>query len=239
MTNAAKKIMIACPVRNRAWSLLYYLTALKRLAYPKSQLEFCFIINDCIDGTPQILENFAREEKGRVKLIYYNLGQEYGHRRGQYSLWRLAQLRNRLLEAFMDSDATHLFSVDSDILVPADSLSILLQDDCDIVSALVCNGEEVGDSTIYNILTKDASGNLVYYRDFPRDRVFPVDCTGAAYLIKRKVIESMGIRYSAKEGSEDIGFCRQAQEKGAGIFCDGRIECIHLMREELFNTPKE
>jgi glycosyltransferase involved in cell wall biosynthesis len=232
MIDMAEKIMIGCPVRNRAWSLTYYLTSIKRLAYPESRLEFCFIINDCIDETPQILEDFARRENGRVRLIYYDLGQKYGHLRGQYNFSQLARLRNRLLEAFLESDAAYLFSVDSDILVPVDSLSLLLQDDCDIVSALVCNGEEVGDNSIYNILVKDAAGNLVHCRDFPRDRVFPVDCTGAAYLIKRKVIASLGIRYSSDDGAEDIGFCRQAQEKGIGIFCDGRIECIHLMRED-------
>ncbi|MDD2510531.1 MAG: glycosyltransferase family 2 protein [Syntrophomonas sp.] len=232
MADMADKVMIACPVRNRAWVLPRYLASLKQLDYPESQREYLFIINDCIDETPQILEDFARREKGRVRLIYCNLGHKYGHLRGQYNFSHLALLRNRLLESFLKSDAAYLFSVDSDILLPAKSLSLLMQDNCDIVSALVCNGEEVGDNSIYNILLEDAAGNLRHCQGFPRDRVFPVDCTGAAYLIKRKVIEPLGVRYSERDGAEDIGFCRQAREKGISIFCDGRIECIHLMRED-------
>jgi len=64
---------------------------------------------------------------------------------------------------------------------------------------------------------------------FPRHTIFEVDCTGAAVLIRRKVIENYGVRYSAAFGPEDIGFCLAAAGEGIKIYCDGRIEFDHVM----------
>lgn len=226
------KVMIGCPVRNRAWVLPRYLQSLLELEYPGQKMEYGFIINDCTDETELIMERFAREQAGRVKLFTINYGAGRGYRRGAYDLTRLAALRNHLLNAFLQSSCDYLFSVDSDIMVAPSTLRCLIEDDCDIISALVCNGHELGDEGIYNILQKNSEGELIHQREFPRDRVFPVDCTGAAYLIKRAVIARHGVRYSSQQGAEDIGFCAAAQAKGLGIFCDGRLECRHLMHEE-------
>lgn len=228
--------MIGCPIRNRAWILPRYLESLQRLEYPGQGVEYCFIINDCCDETPQILEQFAQRETGRVKLIYQNYGTTHGHLRGSYNLTHLAALRNRLIQAFLNSECAFLFSVDSDILVPPETLRRLIDDNCDIVSTLVCNGHELGDESIYNVLVRSQNGYYVHLRDFPRDRVFRVDCTGAAYLISRRVLENFAIRYSSKRGAEDIGFCHAAAEKGLKIYCDGRLECTHAMREENVNA---
>lgn len=226
--------MIGCPVRNRAWVLPLYLRALQSLEYCDALIEYCFIINDCTDQTALILERFAREQRaGKVNLLTINYGLNKGYRRGIYDFSRLAALRNHLLNAFLQSDCALLFSLDSDILAPPETLACLVEDDCDIVSALVCNGHELGDPSLYNILVRGSRGEFVHLRNFPRDRVFPVDCTGAAYLIKRVVVEKYGVRYSSWQGAEDIGFCEAARRQGLGIYCDGRLECTHLMREEV------
>lgn len=225
--------MIGCPVRNRAWILPVYLQHLTKLHYPADQVEFCFIINDCTDNTEQILQEFAAAYPARLLYDYSSLAG--GWRRGSYHYGRLAFLRNRLLEAFLTSDCQYLFSIDSDILVPSHSLLQLIQADVDVISALVCNGEEIGDRLFYNIF-EQINNCLLPIRDFSRQGVFPVDCTGAAYLIKKQVIAS-GVRYNACSGPEDIGFCQEVKKHGFSIFCDGRLECRHIMREEEIINP--
>ncbi len=222
------KVMIGCPVRNRAWILPEYLRCLEEIDYPDAKKSYCFIINDCVDETEQILEKFSKKWSGAVRLVVAN-SKIRGYRRGQYSFQRLAHLRNLLLTQFLQSDCDHLFSIDSDILATANSLPDLINNDCDIVSCLVCNGHQVGDSSLYNVLLKDHQDHYSYMQNIPRDRLFRVDCTGAAYLIKRQVISQHGIRYSAFYGAEDIGFCEQATQQGLKIYCDGRLECPHVM----------
>ncbi|MGS0763111.1 glycosyltransferase [Syntrophomonas curvata] len=226
------KVMIGCPVRNRAWVLPSYLDCLQKLDKGLFEISYCFIINDCSDASPGILARFAREGPEPVTLIFKDHQQPGGFRRGEYSFSHLAKLRNFLLQAFLESDCNYLFSLDSDILVPPNTLVQLLRDQCDMVSALVCNGHELGDPGIYNILQRGGEGSYLHIRDFPRNQVFPVDCTGAACLIKRSVIEA-GTRYSGRRGGEDIAFCEAARTKGFGIFCDGRVECLHYMQEKI------
>lgn len=224
------KVMIGCPLRDRAWVLPRYLDSLEKLGKSQCQVQYAFIINDCSDHSPRILAEFSDRQPDMVRLIEKNYDAPGGYRRGQYNFGRLAQLRNLLLNVFLQSDCDYLFSLDSDILVPANTLTQLLTDDCDIVSALVCNGHEIGDDGIYNVLKRESDGSYVHIRNFPRDRIFPVDCTGAAYLIKRAVIAA-GVRYSSRRGGEDIAFCEDAASRGFNIFCDGRVECSHLMQE--------
>lgn len=223
--------MIGCPIRNRAWVLPEYLKHITSLDYNPADLEFCFIINDSDDNTGSILEEFALQNPGKVRLVVQDFDLPGGYLRGQYNFSRLAFLRNRLLQEFLDSSCSHLFSIDSDILVPTCALKILLQDACDIVSALVCNGHEIGDKELFNILYLDPDKGYLHMRDFPRSQLFRVECTGAACLIERGVIEDSGVRYSAARGPEDIGFCEDARRKGIEIFCDSRVECVHLMKE--------
>ncbi len=226
------KVMIGCPVRNRAWILPYYLDCLRRLDNREFEVSYCFVINDCSDASPEILARFAREEPEPVTLVEKNCLYPGGFRRGEYSFSHLANLRNLLLQVFLESNCDYLFSLDSDILVPENTVARLLQDECDIISALVCNGHEIGDPGIYNILQRGREGSYLHIRDFPRNRVFPVDCTGAACLIKRAVIAT-GTRYSGRRGGEDIAFCEAAQARGFSIFCDGRVEGLHYMQEKI------
>jgi cellulose synthase/poly-beta-1,6-N-acetylglucosamine synthase-like glycosyltransferase len=226
------RVMIGCPVRDRAWVLPQYLDRLQKLDKSLAEVRYCFIINNCSDASPQILTEFARQVPERVDLIFKDYPDPGGFRRGEYNFSRLAELRNLLLQAFLESDCDYLFSLDSDILVPPYTLTQLLKDKCDVVSALVCNGREIGDLRIYNILARGREGNYRHMVHFPRDQIFPVDCTGAAYLIRRGVIAA-GVRYSGKHGAEDIGFCEAATDLGFGLFCDGRVECLHYMNEKL------
>lgn len=228
------RVMIGCPVRNRAWILPDYLNHLLRLDYPVERLQYCFIVNDCTDDTETILKSFADHRP--VRLVYDNSSRPGGWRRGSYRFVRLAHLRNRLLEAFLESPCEYLFSVDSDILVPRSSLRQLVSDQVDVVSALVCNGEEIGDRRFFNIFT-DQRGRVLPIRDFPANRLFQVDCTGAACLISRRVVSS-GARYVGHWESEDIGFCRQVKRLGFSIFCNSGIPCRHIMQEGLYTGPE-
>lgn len=228
------KILIGCPVRNRAWILPHYLRAMQSLDYPREKLQYCFVLNNSTDCSQEIIEEFARNNN--TDIIIFDQEKPRGVERGYYSFTHLASLRNTLLNQFLETGADYLFSVDSDILVPADSLSRLIAHNCDIVSMLVCNGHQIGDPDVYNVL-RQVDDRYEYIRDFPRHGVFPVDCTGAAYLIKRRVI-TRGVRYCTDGGGEDIGFCQQAREMGFQLYCDGSLEAFHIMHENQLSLLK-
>lgn len=222
------KVVIGGPVRNRGWILQRHLDALKAMVIPEGvEVAFFYLLNDSTDNTGEILlEN-------DIESVAYNTNHNSGSVRGQYSYANLAELRN----AFMDMalayhpDATHILSIDSDILVPSDALQKLLEDDKDIVSMLLCNQPmPIYVRRAHNVMNEDHNGVMQHIYDFPMDEVFPCDLTGACYLIKREVIDA-GCKYANDRQGEDIPFCRDAKARGFGIFCDSRVRPIHVMYE--------
>ncbi len=232
------KILIGSPVRNRARWLPYYLDHLTKLDYPKELIEYCFVVNDSVDESLRILQQFVADRPGQVWT--WNLGQNEDDRddpvyRAQEILAGLALLRNLLLDTAKASGADFLFSVDSDIMVPPDSLKKLVQNDKDICSALIYNDyhvnpEELELGRFPNIMFKDDSGSICHYINYPENQLFEVDVTGAVYLIKRPVFDA--VRYGYHDQGEDIAFCEDAQRKGFKLWCDSRIFCQHIMTEE-------
>ncbi|MFD1358955.1 methyltransferase domain-containing protein [Fictibacillus halophilus] len=208
-TNKHPKIFIGAPVRNRAWILPRYIEGLLK---QKVNFETCFIVNDSVDNTEQILK-----ENG-FDVYRYNLDSNYGERRGEYSKKNLALLRNVLLDEFLKSDCDYLFSVDTDIILPEGSLQQLINHDKDIVSMIIKNSPVL---MAHNIFVDGK-----HIEEVP-EGLISVDMTGAVYLIKRSVIEA-GVRYGMDVLGEDIPFCRTAKQLGFEIFCDTRLKPIHV-----------
>jgi glycosyltransferase involved in cell wall biosynthesis len=221
------RVLIGCPVRNREWILPRYLQSLLELDYPRDCIEYGFIVNDSTDNTLNILQEFARSSISPVHITIKNMGNRRPSSRGAYNIGNLAILRNIMLHIFLGSKCSHLFSVDSDILVTPGCLKELLRLNLPIVSLLVRNDHHLGDPGYYNI-SQLQGGHYRPVQDFPRGRVIPVDCTGAAYLVQRGVIE-MGVRYYPHRQGEDVGFCEDARGKGISIWCHTGLEGNHVM----------
>jgi glycosyltransferase involved in cell wall biosynthesis len=198
------------------------------LDYPQNQVEYAFIVNDSTDDTLTILQDFARQSTSPVHIALKNMGNRHKSSRGAYNIGNLVVLRNLFLEIFLETKCSYLFSVDSDILVTPGSLKELVKSGQPVVSLLVRNDHHLGELGYYNIMKLHGD----HYRpiqDFPRGRLIPVDCTGAAYLIQRSVIEKSKVRYHLHRQGEDVGFCEDARAKGIGIWCHTGLECAHVM----------
>lgn len=219
-------ILTGAPVRNRAWIFPAYLSALAAQDTPEP-LAYHYVLNDSEDGTQTQLETF----QATLPLTWEQ--QDFGTKgwvRGSYKMAHLAALRNRLLEYFLTTNATHLLSVDTDILVPPDLTRRLLEDDRPVVAALIYNDER---STLsyphrYCNIMQETPAGFRHYKEYPRDALFPVDITGACYLIRRDVVEA-GVRYAAHPQGEDIPFCVSAGEHGFTCWADSRIWGDHHM----------
>ncbi|MBN6185553.1 hypothetical protein JQN58_00960 [Aneurinibacillus sp. BA2021] len=206
---SGRKVMIAAPVRDRGWVLPRHLEAL--LAQTEVEKEFYYIVNDCTDDTEAILQRYG------IRYDVRDMGRTHGHIRGQYSIRNLAHLRNLVLEEFLRSDCTHLFSIDTDVIIPPGSLRALLDHDKDVVSMVIRNSIQM---FAHNIMI----GGMHLPR-IPKG-VIPVDVTGAVYVIKRAVIEA-GVRYAENYYGEDIPFCQAARQLGFGIYCDTTLRPVH------------
>ena len=227
-------VAIGSIIRNRAWILPDYLTALQSMRIP-AERGYLFIENDSEDATQSILIDFADKEEVFAKVALIKTGVElWDHHSYDYS--NLASLRNRLLEWFLITGADFLMSVDSDVIVQRDTFEKLYethQRTGGIVGAPICNVPS-------QILDGRTPGNFMIlenssYRHpatYPISGDYEVDLTGAVYLIPRWVIEQ-GARYGNNPQGEDVPFCVSAKELGCPIHMNMDARCEHRMVREV------
>ena len=233
-------VMVGCPVRNRDWVLPYYLLRVLSLDYPLSKLSLVFLANDCIDETVGILRNFQFLYESKVHRFCIDV-RNYGALldtrdnsplRSGSNYSHFARVRNDFVSLL--STEEYILSIDSDLLVSSDLLTRLLSRKVDIVSALVDNSRGV-DST-HNVMRWTSCGKAEHVRKdtYESGSLLEVDVTGACYLLSRVVFEK-GVRYRDCPQGEDLGFSRDAQEKGFKLFCDTGLCPFHAMTPKLLS----
>ncbi len=235
-------ILIAAPIRNRAWILNQYLACIDAIDYPRQNISFFFILNDCTDDSEEILENWMVIKNKetypnfgwkwgsiQVTTINFNTPSDIGENgmgrsglsRSIHTYENLSILRNRILDyAREKGDIDYIFSVDSDILVKPDILNKLIDTGKNIVAALISNS-----GTDWNFLPLAGKD-----RNTVPSELFEVRVTGACCLISKNVFMNKNIRYSDKfRSGEDEAFCQSAREQGFKSYVLAE-EQIHLMR---------
>lgn len=250
MTNKEYPLVaIGCPVQNRENVIKKYLRGIEKISYPKDYIIPIFLVNNSTDNTYQLILNWAKEFHGYRKIIVVNKKIYKGKQDDQtkntqrdYTLF--AQVRNTYLDlvkkTHKDYNFDYLFSIDSDIIInQPQTLTQLLLQDKDIISALVYNGKAFGlvaghpEFAVEQWNCQIGPNNKGKYFMFPmgeiiqKRKVFPIDCTGACYLIKMKVILD-DVRYGVHPQGEDVPFCESARKKGYGLWCDPTLTPRHL-----------
>lgn len=160
--------------------------------------------------------------------------------------YQIDQIRN--LIAHWATHYDYLFSVDSDIVLPKDTLTKMLSHDVDMVSGVYIQRKP--DTEILEIYRKNQFGGVT---NIPFSQIMPqglheIDgCGFGCVLIKSDVVRNIGypqfVYKSALDHkdtiSEDIYFCTKAKEKGAKIYVDSSIVCKHIGNTTFLPTIPE
>jgi glycosyltransferase involved in cell wall biosynthesis len=214
--------MAGCPIHNRERYLSRYLASLLQLDF---ELRVVFLVNNSTDNTLKFLKYYKRllnHVFGAFEVHEYADAPQINEKARDFSAY--ADIRNKWLELWDGEE--YVFSVDSDIFVPPQTLQTLIGHKVDICSVLVENAPP--SYRIYNIANY-IDDELVRPLRL-KEGLMPVDITGAAYLIHKSVIEA-GVCYGFHQSGEDIYFCNLAFDKGFEIFCDTSVKTEHDMRE--------
>lgn len=149
--------------------------------------------------------------------------------------YRIDQVRN-LIVSWADKYYDYLFSVDSDISFPADTLKKMLAHDKDMVTGLYI--QRIPGIHALELFKANQWGGVsrVEYKDLPENALVEVDSCGfGCVLVKSEVIRGIGYpqfhyhhALDHKDTiSEDVDFCLKAKKKGYRIFADTSIKCDH------------
>jgi hypothetical protein len=158
----------------------------------------------------------------------------------------LSAERNRLIEQFWNSDATHMLCIDADMGWPPQAVLAMLNEKRDFICGVYPS--RGNDKTFLFRPAKDSTGNIVQDRHLLGMLYVPA----GFLLLSRGCIGKMReaypeLRCEPKDGDsqrrlfalfdtevyeneywgEDFTFCRRARDAGIQIWCDPLIEFDH------------
>lgn len=129
-----------------------------------------------------------------------------------------------------DGTYSHLLFIDSDMVVPVDLITRLLDADKDIVSALAFKRVFPFEPCIFKTCTKK---DATFYLDYTKGLIQVAGTGMACTLIKREVFEKLSQPWFTpmENIGEDLSFCVRAKDKGFQIWCDTELICGHITSE--------
>jgi len=231
-------ITIGTPIRNREWILDDFFKGILNLNYDKKSINLVFLINDSQDRSMEKVYIFTDKNHNKYKNItvlskrYYAPEDKRTNRSRDKIIPHLARVRNDLLQSVRDLNSDYFLSLDSDIIVNPEIINNLISHDKDIISSIIYNDEN-HDKTYpnrYNNIMISCNDSYAHYLDYPQHEIFPVDVTGACYLLKNGVYRI--INYDDHPQGEDIAFCKKAKQHGFEIWCDPTTRSNHIMSKE-------
>ena len=166
--------------------------------------------------------------------------------------YNIDQVRN-LIANWVVNGYDYLFSVDSDIAFPPDTLAKLLAHNVDMVSGLYIQrkpGQHILE--VYEHNAHGGVSNIPYGKIAGRGLVEIASCGFGCVLVKAEVMQAIPYPHfkyhsavdHANTISEDVDFCRKALAAGFKIWADAAMHCKHIGQTEFIVnntnvTPKE
>lgn len=149
--------------------------------------------------------------------------------------YQIDQIRNLIADWAKRYD--YLFSVDSDIILPNDTLVKMLGHDKDVVSGLYIQRiPNTHTLEVYKDIHNGGVTNILYNEIKGRGCVNVAACGFGCVLVKGDVFRKMEYPHfyyksavdHSQTVSEDIYFCLKARNLGFEIYADASILCDHI-----------
>lgn len=153
-----------------------------------------------------------------------------------------AVARNEIGKLCLAKGFDYVLMVDSDTLIPEDTIELMLDPPVDIVFG-VCPRKNTKDGKSA-IVKRDSESyhSCYYYHELPSERTKVKGGGCACALIRASVFEDIEypwFKYVVNDDystlSEDYYFCQQAALAGIDIWMDPRVRCGHLARYYQFD----
>ena len=150
--------------------------------------------------------------------------------------YRIDQIRNLIADWMVNNDFDYLFSVDSDIAFPPDTLTRFLEHDRDMVTGVYRQRKPEQIVEIYNGVGQNISWESLKQAGEDQKLVEVGGCGFGCVLIKKQVFTAIPYPHfeytvalnHANTISEDVDFCRKATNRGFTIWCDTHLQCDHI-----------
>lgn len=251
------RVLIGSPVRQKPQILQHFLEGLRRLDTTGLDVTFVFVDNNDDPAASQLLVEFGRTVGAPVRRLRLPAFEEY-HRTEETHVWteslcwRLAAIKDGLLQTALQHGFDYAFLVDSDLVLHPQTLQRMLAWQRDVVSQVFWTAwvpeapplPNVWYAGFYNLYRLRRGVALDQAEQRRREEAFlqalilypglhRIGGLGACTLISRRALEkglSFGELRSCLLAGEDRHFCLRAEALGIRLFADTTLPPLHLYR---------
>ena len=238
-------VLVASPVRQKADILKEFLNSLSNLEQTKINLDFCFVDDNDDATSSDLLQTFANKQtKSKCTIIKFdNINNKNSHYTcnenthywNEHLIWKVAAIKDKIIETALEQEYDYLFLIDSDLLINPKTINCLIDANKDIISEVFWTKwtpdgplqPQVWISDFYN-LTEE------FVNQIKKPGVYPVGGLGACTLISKKAIQC-GISFKKINNitfwGEDRHFCIRAMSLGLELFVDTHYPAYHIYRD--------
>lgn len=262
-----ERILIASPVRQTAAILNEFLNSLQSLERKTVRTDYLFVDDNEEEASSQMLNDFVLRHNGKVIHVRDMNGTESGDADdpGNYNkdegghywrneqVWRVARLKNNILQYAREHQYDGVFLIDSDLVLHPRTLEQLVSSQNEIVSNIFWTSWQPGTKEMPQVwlqdeyalyrrggsaleateaLDEDAQASA-FLNQLRIPGCYEVGGLGACTLIRRSVLEA-GVNFdripNVSFWGEDRHFCIRAQAYGFQLFVDTHYPAYHIYR---------
>lgn len=229
-------ILVGCPLARRDWIITHYLEY-TATAIDRTGLDYRFIFLGDVASDPVFpaLDIWCAEHNTSALKIQsvHDTPAERAHAWHAEDYYRMAALRNQLLQEVRKIQPEYFLSLDSDILLAPQTVTQLLEtaEKFDAVGGKCYMTPPQSKPKRYGITTEKRSpsyGKLKRNGNFTRSEasgVFQVDILMAIKLMSQKAYD---IDYTYDHRGEDLGWSQNCRNAGLKLGWDGRTVNKHV-----------
>lgn len=251
------KILIASPVRQKPTILDEFLRSLAELDTSGMTISYLFANDNDEEEADYLLERFAQENErtivrktdGPVTEFVRN---EHTHYWKNDLVWKVASMKDDMIEQAITDSFDYLFLIDSDLVVHPKTLQQLISAGKDIVSNIFWTKWHPDSEELPQVWLKDSytlheqrHGEKLSDEETNRRKMeflqllrqpgtYEVGGLGACTLISRTAMEA-GVRFAKIKNlsfwGEDRHFCIRAAALGFPLYVDTHYPAYHIYRE--------
>ncbi|WP_282935949.1 glycosyltransferase [Paenibacillus sp. RC67] len=254
-----RRVLIGSPVQQKPAILREFLLSLTELNVEAVTVDYLFIDDNVEEASGELLKQFEQErENVIIRRSCENTGtntyvtNEHTHIWKEEQIWKVARLKDSLIDHAREEDYDYLFLIDSDLVLHSLTLEQLVQADKDIIANIfwtrwqpnTMEMPQVWLQDEYQLFTKDRAGSMndleknertaQFLQQLRIPGIYEVGGLGACTLISRKAL-MQGVNFQEIRNvsfwGEDRHFCIRAQALGLQLYVDTHYPAYHIYRE--------
>lgn len=237
------KLIIGCPIYKRDWILPSWINCIINQSINMSDVGLIFETSPNDFATVNSLITWKKLDK-RFQIFEINERNDIPHFEHENNgrQWTMSKyhnmvsLRNSLLSSVRKYNPDFYLSLDSDVLLSnPNTIELLIahiKDGADAVSPLMFMTPN--DSRFPSVMSwTNHDQNLGYRKEqYPLGEYFESDIIMAAKMMSKDVYSN--VDYEFHKQGEDLGWCKNARDKGYKLYSASYIYAPHIMSKDIY-----